>query len=100
MYCIVHFIITLFNVGNILLCVIYQLNLTVFMYVSRISRYIQHSVLCAVSRNRGRSWNVLPVDTGHPPVQKNYFMGVPNYILSATHYACLSCHISYMITCP
>jgi phage portal protein BeeE len=29
-----------FNVGNILLCVIYQLNFTVFMYVTRISRYI------------------------------------------------------------
>jgi hypothetical protein len=34
------------------------------MYVTQISRYIQHSVLSAVSRNRGRSWNVLPVDTG------------------------------------
>jgi hypothetical protein len=39
MQCRVHFIITLFNVGNILLCVIYQLNFTVFMYVTRISRY-------------------------------------------------------------
>ena len=28
-----------FNVSNVLLCVIYQLNLTVFMYVTRISRY-------------------------------------------------------------
>jgi len=36
---IVHFIIALFNVGNVLLCVIYQLNFTVFMYVTRISRY-------------------------------------------------------------
>jgi hypothetical protein len=27
MLCTVHFIITLFNVGNVLLCVIYQLNL-------------------------------------------------------------------------
>jgi hypothetical protein len=26
-----NFIITLFNVGNVLLCVIYQLNFTVFM---------------------------------------------------------------------
>jgi len=34
-----HFIITLFNVGNILLCVIYQINFTVFVYVTRISRY-------------------------------------------------------------
>jgi hypothetical protein len=34
------FIITLFNVGNVLLCVIYQLNFAVFMYVARISRYI------------------------------------------------------------
>jgi hypothetical protein len=40
MWCIVHFIITLFNVGNVLLCIIYQLNFTVFMYVTRISRYI------------------------------------------------------------
>ena len=36
MSCTVHFIITLFNVGNVLLCVIYQLNFTVFMYVTRI----------------------------------------------------------------
>jgi hypothetical protein len=33
MYYTVHFIITLFNVGNILLCVIYQLNCAVSMYV-------------------------------------------------------------------
>jgi len=31
---------TLLNVGNILLCVIYQLNFTLFMYVKRISRNI------------------------------------------------------------
>jgi hypothetical protein len=64
MQCKVHFIITLFNVGNLLLRVIYQLNFNVFMYVTRISRYIERSVLSAVSRNRGKSWNVLPVDTG------------------------------------
>jgi hypothetical protein len=40
MYCTVHFIITLFIVGNVLLHVIYQLNFTVFMYVTRISQYI------------------------------------------------------------
>jgi hypothetical protein len=34
------------------------------MYVTRISRYIYRSVLSVDSRNRGRSWNVLPVDTG------------------------------------
>jgi len=34
------FIITLFYVGNVLLCVIYQLNFAVFMYVTLISRYI------------------------------------------------------------
>jgi len=39
-YCTVHFIITLFNVGNVLLCVTYQLNFTVFIYVTRTSRYI------------------------------------------------------------
>ena len=31
MQCAVHFIITVFNVGNVLLCVIFQLNFTVFM---------------------------------------------------------------------
>jgi len=40
MYCTVHCIITLFNIGNVLLCVIYQLFFTVFMYVTRISLYI------------------------------------------------------------
>jgi hypothetical protein len=50
--------------NNVLLCVIYQLNFAVFMFVTRISRYIQRSVFCAVSRNRGRSWTVLPVNTG------------------------------------
>ena len=29
-----------FNFGNVLLCVIHQLNFTVFMYVTRISRYV------------------------------------------------------------
>jgi hypothetical protein len=52
------------NVGNVLLCVIYELTVAVFMYVTRISRYIQRSALSAVSRNCSRSWNVLPVDTG------------------------------------
>jgi len=47
----------------------YQLNFILFMYVTRISRYILLSVLSAVSRNRSRSWNVLPADTwGGPPV--------------------------------
>jgi hypothetical protein len=32
MQCTVQFIIALFNVGNVLLCVIYQLNFAVFMY--------------------------------------------------------------------
>ena len=68
MQCTVHLISTLFNVGNVLLYVIYQLNFTVFMYVTRISRYItlyiQRSVLSAVSRNSGWSWNVLPADKG------------------------------------
>ena len=30
----------LFNVGNVLLCEIHQLNITIFMYVTRISHYI------------------------------------------------------------
>jgi len=33
MWCTIHFIINLFNVGYVLLGVIYQLNFTVFMYV-------------------------------------------------------------------
>jgi hypothetical protein len=36
MQCTVHFIITIFNVGNVLLCVIYQLNFTVFMFLHEI----------------------------------------------------------------
>jgi len=40
MYCTIHFVITIFNVDNVLLCVIYQLNSTVFMHVTRISRYM------------------------------------------------------------
>jgi membrane protein implicated in regulation of membrane protease activity len=37
---LLHFIVILFKVGNVLLRVIYQLNFTVFMYVTRVSRYI------------------------------------------------------------
>jgi hypothetical protein len=37
--CTENFIVNLFNVGNVLLCVIYQLNFTVFLYVTRISYY-------------------------------------------------------------
>jgi hypothetical protein len=33
-YYTVHLIITLFNDGNVLLCVIYQLNFATFMYVT------------------------------------------------------------------
>jgi hypothetical protein len=40
MLCRVHFIITLLDVGNVLLCIIYQLNFTVFMYVTQISQNI------------------------------------------------------------
>jgi hypothetical protein len=39
MYCTVHFV-TLFNFGNVLLCVIYQLNFTVFMNIIQILCYI------------------------------------------------------------
>jgi hypothetical protein len=63
MLCTVHFIITLFNVGNVLLCVIYQLNFPVFMYFTRVSRCIKRSALFAVSCNRGRSQNVLTANT-------------------------------------
>jgi hypothetical protein len=34
------------------------------MFDTRIKPYIWRLVLSAVSRNRGRSWNVLLVDTG------------------------------------
>jgi hypothetical protein len=38
----------------------------IYKYVySRISRNIKRSILSTVSLNRSRSWNVLPVDTGH-----------------------------------
>jgi hypothetical protein len=37
MQCTVHIIISLFNVGNVLLCIIYQLNFTIVMYVTRTS---------------------------------------------------------------
>ena len=40
MQCTVHFSITLFNADNVLLCVIYQLKFTVFMYVTRVSYYM------------------------------------------------------------
>ena len=40
MWCTVHYIITLFNADNVLLCVIYQLNIAKFMHVTRISRYM------------------------------------------------------------
>jgi len=54
------FIITLFNVDNVLLWIIYQLNFNVFIMLKEYhvtSRYVQRSVLSTVSRNRGRSWN-------------------------------------------
>jgi hypothetical protein len=34
------------------------------MYVTRMSRDVYRSVLSAVVRNRGRSWNVLPANLG------------------------------------
>jgi len=34
------------------------------MYVTRISHYIQRSVLSVVSHNHSRSWNILPAVTG------------------------------------
>jgi hypothetical protein len=56
MQCTVHCIVTLFNVGNVLLCVIYQLNFTVFMFVTRISRYISRSVLSAIGLGTYYPW--------------------------------------------
>jgi hypothetical protein len=73
MQCRVQFIINLFNVSNVLLGVIYQLNFTVFMYVTGISRHsrIKSSVLSAILHNLGRSWKVLPVHTGQTVYQSN-----------------------------
>jgi hypothetical protein len=50
MYCTVQFIISLFNVGNVLVCAIYQLNFTVFMYVTWISRYMTSYIAFGVIR--------------------------------------------------
>jgi len=52
MYTVVYsnFIITLFNVDNVLLYVIYQLNFTVFMYFTRISRYITLHIASGIIR--------------------------------------------------
>ena len=54
-----------FNVGNVLLCVIYQISLPVFKYVPRILRYITLYIalgVIRVSRNHIKSWNVLLAD--------------------------------------
>jgi hypothetical protein len=56
--------------SNILLSVYYQLNFSVFMYVTRILRNRLRSALSAVSRNRGRSWNVLPWIRGYYHIVK------------------------------
>jgi hypothetical protein len=50
MQCTVRFITTLFNVGKVLLCVIYQLNDTVFTYVTRISRYMSLYIAFGIIR--------------------------------------------------
>jgi len=46
-------------------------NFVVCIYVTRVSRYIQRSVLSAVSSNSGRSCNVLPADIGALPYMEN-----------------------------
>ena len=52
------------NVGNVLLCVINQWTFTVFTRISRyITLYIAFGII-RFSRKRGRSWNVIPADTG------------------------------------
>jgi hypothetical protein len=51
MQCTEHFI-TLFNVGNVLLCVIYQLNCTVFIYVAWISQYLAFGVIHCFAQTR------------------------------------------------
>jgi hypothetical protein len=50
MYCTIHFIITIINVDNVLPCVIYQLNCTVFMHVTRISCYMTLHVAFGIIR--------------------------------------------------
>ena len=39
-----------FNVGNVLLCVVYQLNFTIFMYVTRTSHYIMLYIAFGIVR--------------------------------------------------
>jgi hypothetical protein len=55
---------SLFALAATLVCIqkaiIYQLNLTIFMYVTQ----IQYSVLAVISHNRSKVWNVLLVDMG------------------------------------
>jgi hypothetical protein len=46
MWYTVHVMITLFSVGNALLCVIYQLDFTVCMYVTRISYIYIYIYIC------------------------------------------------------
>jgi hypothetical protein len=62
----------------------YQLHFTVFMFVTRISRYISRSVLSVVSHKLGRSWNVLPVNTG----ALLYFSWLIVKERTATHHTC------------
>ena len=44
------FIINLFNVDNVLLCVIYQLIFNVFMHVTRISHYMTLCIVFGIIR--------------------------------------------------
>ena len=40
---------TLFNVGNVLLCVIYRLNFTISMYVTHITLYVALGIIHCVT---------------------------------------------------
>jgi hypothetical protein len=47
-----HYIVNLFNVGSVLLCIIYHLNFTVFMYVTRISRHLAFGIIRGFTKLR------------------------------------------------
>ena len=71
MYCTVHFIITLFNVDNVLLCVIYQLNFTEFMHVTRISRYMSLYSVYSVRYCPRFSVNAVGLGTYYPRIGRS-----------------------------
>jgi hypothetical protein len=66
MLCTVHFITTLFSVANVSMCVIYQSNFIVFMYVTRISLYISPRYYPRFRITAVGLGTYFPVDTAAP----------------------------------